>query len=278
MPFVLAACGLLIAALALLLIGIPGGGGKGGGPLSPVAEAAEHTASVPGARFEGTGSGTFGTGSVQMTFEGAFNSVTGRSRMDMQIQSTSPPAVSTTMTGIQDGAVVYMSSPLFAGQLPDGASWMKLDFSDLGDAAATSAQSAGAVDARQLLEELRSVAPGARVVGTERVRGVRTTRYAATIDPALQAEQLREAGNDEAAALIEQGPPPTVGVWVDRKHLVRRMSLTLPITLPGQPGEQIEMTFDIFGFGATPAIEPPPSDDVFDATELGKQMLDAETG
>ena len=70
MPFVLAACGLLIAALALLLIGIPGGGGKGGGPLSPVAEAAEHTASVAGARFEGTGSGSFGTGSVQMSFDG----------------------------------------------------------------------------------------------------------------------------------------------------------------------------------------------------------------
>lgn len=56
------------------------------------------------------------------------------------------------------------------------------------------------------------------------------------------------------------------------------MSLVLPITLPGQPGGQVEMTFDVFGFGATPAIEPPPSDDAFDATELSKQILDAETG
>ena len=51
-PFVLAACGLLIAAVALLLFGIPGGSDRGG-PLSPIAEAAEHTASVPGARFSG---------------------------------------------------------------------------------------------------------------------------------------------------------------------------------------------------------------------------------
>ena len=85
----LAACGLLIAAVALLLFGIPGGAERGG-PLSPIAEAAEHTASVPGARFRGTGSGSFGTGSVQMSSTGAFNGQTGRSQMDMQMQATGP--------------------------------------------------------------------------------------------------------------------------------------------------------------------------------------------
>jgi hypothetical protein len=276
-PFVLAACGLLIAAVALLLFVLPGGSG-GGGPLSPIAEAAEHTASVPGARFSGTGSGSFGGGSLQMQFDGAFNGQTGRSQMQMQMQATGPQPISTSISAVQDGSVVYMNSPLFAGQLPNGASWMKLDFSGLAGAAALSAQSTGDLDARQMLQQLQSVAPGAQVVGTERVRGVRTTRYSGTIDPQLEADELRDAGNDEAAALVEASGSPTVDVWVDRRHLVRRMSMTIPVGIPGQPPAQMAMTFDVYDFGAAPAIDLPPSGDVYDATELTKGILDGESG
>ena len=194
--------------------------------------------------------------------------------MQMQMQATGPQPISTSMSAVQDGSVVYMNSPLFAGQLPNGASWMKLDFSGLAGAAALSAQSTGDLDARQMLQQLQSVAPGAQVVGTERVRGVRTTRYSGTIDPQLEADELRDAGNDEAAALVEASGSPTVDVWVDRKHLVRRMSMTIPVGIPGQPPAQMAMTFDVYDFGAAPAIDLPPSGDVFDATELSKGILD----
>ena len=129
-----------------------------------------------------------------------------------------------------------------------------------------------------MLQQLQSVGPGAQVVGTERVRGVRTTRYSGTIDTQLEADELRDAGNDEAAALVEASGSPTVDVWVDRRHLVRRMSMTLPVGIPGQPPAQMAMTFDVYDFGAAPAIDLPPSGEVFDATELSKGILEGETG
>ena len=64
-----------------------------------------------------------------MQFDGAFNGQTGRSQMQMQMQmqATGPQPISTSMSAVQDGSAIYMNSPLFAGQLPNGASWMKLD-------------------------------------------------------------------------------------------------------------------------------------------------------
>ena len=136
-----------------------------------------------------------------MQFDGAFNGQTGRSQMQMQMQATGPQPISTSISAVQDGSVVYMNSPLFAGQLPNGASWMKLDFSGLPGAAALSAQSTGDLDARQMLRQLQSVGPGAQVVGTERVRGVRTTRYSGTIDSAARGRRAprrreRRGGGD----------------------------------------------------------------------------------
>jgi hypothetical protein len=271
----LVGCLVVVAAVVMLLVGIPGGGGGAGGPLSPVAQAAERTASVGGARFSGTGTGSFSGASIQMTFDGEFNGQADRSRIEMQVQASGGQPVMTTMTGVMDGSVMYMSTPLFAGQLPDGAEWMRLDLADFG----SEREPAAGMDARQMLQELRAVAPGARAVGAGRVRGAKTTHWTATIDPALQAQELRDAGNDAAADLIEQGGAPSVvEVWIDNKDLIRRMKAKVPFALPGQPAQQLTMSFEIYDFGATPAIEVPAEQDVFDATALSQQALEAATG
>jgi hypothetical protein len=173
---------------------------------------------------------------------------------------------------------MYMSSPAFAAGLPDGASWMKLDMSEfLGEQEGPAGVSS--MDARAVLGQLQMVSDDARTVGIERVRGVITTHYAATIDPGLQAEQLREAGQELGAELIErQGGAASVGVWVDRDGLVRRTTMTIPFGLVGGPGAQVSMTMDFFGFGAVPDIEVPPEDATFDATELGRQVLEDTLG
>ena len=69
-----------------------------------------------------------------------------------------------------------------------------------------------------------------------------------------------------------------VDVWIDRKDLVRRMEMTIPFAIPGQPASQLTMSFEIYDFGAAPRIEVPPADDVFDATELTEQALEAAVG
>jgi hypothetical protein len=255
-------------------------GSPGGTPLSPIAEAAERTSNLDGAHFSGTGSSTAAGFEMTMSFGGVYDAE-GRSRMRMEVQSVAAPqaaAMMNPLVAVQDGLTMYMSSPAFAAGLPDGASWMKLDMSEfLGEGEAPAA--VNSMDARAVLGQLEMVSNDARTVDTERVRGAVTTHYAATIDPELQAEQLRDAGQELGAELIEnQGGAASVEVWVDRDGLVRRTAMTIPFELLGGPGAQMSMTMDFFGFGATPEIEVPPEEATFDATELGRQVLEEALG
>ena len=72
-----------------------------------------------------------------------------------------------------------------------------------------------------------------------------------------------------------QGGPVSVEVWIDRAGLVRRTAMTVPFELMGGPGASMSMTMDFFNFGIEPEIEIPADEAVFDATELGKEVLEA---
>jgi hypothetical protein len=265
----------LIAAIGLLLT-MPGGSSTTSTPLSPIAKAAERTAALPGGRFTGTGTGTFPDGSMTMAFDGVYNGTADRSRVDMNAQLTGATSLSMSMSAIQDGVVTYMASPLFGDQLPNGAHWLKLDLSEFGAGAFEGVGSAGAVNGRQILDSLRAVSADARAVGTERVRGVSTTEYAATIDAGLQAQQLRDAGVDDALAdTVEQAGPSAVSVWIDDKGMVRRTDLSMPLAVPGQPPAQMSMSLEYYDFVITPDIQVPPEEDTFDATELSKLALES---
>jgi hypothetical protein len=268
-----------LAVAALLALGLRDGS-SGGTPLSPIAEAAERTSELARGRFAGTGRATGSGLDMTMSFSGTYDE--GRSQLRMDFQTPAAPQVAAMMnplTAVQDGLTMYMSSPVFSGQLPDGASWLKMDLSEFVAEPSGGPSSFGSVDARAVLGQLEKVSGDARIVGKERVRGVICTRYGATIDPQLQAEQLRDAGNDLAAELIErQAGGSSVDVWVDRKGLVRRTAMAVPFALPGGPAGQMSMTIDLFGFGAVPEIEVPPEDATFDATELGREMLEETLG
>jgi len=91
--------------------------------------------------------------------------------------------------------------------------------------------------------------------------------------------QLREAGNDVAADLIEgQSELATVDVWIDRKGLVRRTAMTTGFQLAGTAGTSMSMTMDFYDFGAAPKIGVPSELDTFDATELALQGLQGLEG
>jgi hypothetical protein len=248
--------------------------------LSPIAEAAERTSELAGGHFAGTGSATGSGIDMTMSFSGTYEE--DRTQMRMYFQAPTAPQVAAMMnpfTAVQDGLTMYMSTPFFSGQLPDGASWLKLDLSEFVAESSSGPSSFGSMDARAVLGQLEMVSDDARTVGKERIRGVICTRYAATIDPHLQAEQLRDAGNDLAAELIErQAGHSSVDVWVDRKGLVRRTAMAVPFGLPGGPTGQMSMTMDFFGFGAVQEIEVPPEDATFDATDLGLETLEETLG
>ncbi len=251
---------------AVLLLSLRGGDSPTGGPLSPVAEAAERTAQSTGAQVVGTGEVTASGVSMTMGFSGAFSADGERATMTYEVRSSTLPAAAAQMGPMEmivDEGVVYVSSPAFAPVL-GGKNWMKMDFSEFAPDA-----SASSLDAQLLLNQLNATGPNPQVVGNERVRGTKTKRYTATIDPQLQAEQLRELGEDEAAELVEQqATSTTVDVWIDNDGLVRRMAMAVPFDAVGGSGARMQMTMDFFDFGTEPTIALPPEDQVMDASEL----------
>jgi hypothetical protein len=68
-----------------------------------------------------------------------------------------------------------------------------------------------------------------------------------------------------------------VDVWVDAHRLVRRMTIALSLPSEGQR-LQIRMTIELFGFGATAPVTPPPVAETYDATNTALAGLGASGG
>jgi hypothetical protein len=232
--------------------------------------------SLPGVRVSGTGSVTGPGVTMQMRFSGEFSGVDDVSTMQADLQTNvASPAVDqlSPMVVVQDGLTMYMTAPIFAGQLPDGKSWMKLDLSEI---VSLPEEQAGTPDARAMLEQLQA-AGDVTEVGKERIRGVKATRYNTTVDSAQAAAEARAQGDDLAAQIIEQSPGiSTSDVWVDRRGYVIRMATEVPFSMAGGAGAQMSMTMDFHDFGIEPRIDIPADDEAFDATDLALEGIEAE--
>jgi hypothetical protein len=258
-PFLIlgAATVVVLAAFALFTL-LTGDDDGGAGPFSPVAEAAEKTANLPGARIDGNATVSSAAATMNLHISGAFNAEENRSTMQMDLQSNTPlpgGVAITPMTIVQDGTTMYMTAPVFSGQLPDGKSWMKLDMGEVLDEELLEQQSS--TDPRAMLKQL--AAEGAVTpVGTERIQGAKTTRYTVALPSAL-----------------EQGPGTSNSdVWVDKRGYVRRVTMSMPFGAFAGSGTQMAMTMDFFDYGAEPDIVPPPDDQTFDATEMLSEGAD----
>jgi len=264
--------GVLVVA-ALLLASQQGSGGGGGGPLNAIAEAAVKTQAEGGGRAF-----------MRATIAGGELSkpivMTGRLGYDADGMSSGTISFPNPKTGkvvkmeaVQDKAHVYMRSSLF-GTLPEGREWMGLDLS-FGDEIETPVP--GGSDAKGELELLEKVSGGVDEVGKEKVRGVMTTRYRGRISVSDNAKRLRELGADTLASDVEKvGSPVQIEAWIDSKGLVRRMAVAQ--TKPGEEGKApvtVDMRIDFFDFGYEPEIEVPDSSEVFDATSITQEQIDA---
>lgn len=281
----------LVIVAALLLVLIEGGQDEESGQVlevTPLSKAANKTAGYPGARmlFDATYELPADAGTMTMRGEGAFNNETGLGQVTMRIvdvpsavEAQLPPGsreVEEVVESSPERNAMYMRSDLYGSALPDGAEWMMID---LGDQVSSQSQN---LDPSAQLEQLRDVSDFSRL-GREDVRNVATTHYSATIDQRAQVERLRDQGEDEAADSLEQvldaeivGETLEMEVWVDNEDVVRRYTVALPFSMGvGDPSDStMEMTVDLFDFGAKPKIELPPERDVYDATDLAQLQID----
>jgi len=243
-------------------------------PLNPVAAAAERTQAEPGARFTMKALYTSPELPRPMTAtgHGAYNSETGLSAMTMNMELPQLGQMKMEMVG--DGTTMYMRMDKMLGQLPGGKEWLEVDpFGGVSEEELM----AGGGDAESSLQML-AASGGVEEMGREKVRGVPTRRYRATVDLAAVSGLLRDEGKDELADQFDEyvamaPSAPTVEVSIDAKEIVRRFRMVMEMpSEDGSPAMTMDMRMELFAFGAEPEIELPDSSLVFDASALQEQL------
>jgi hypothetical protein len=281
-----------LAAAAVIAVSSSGCGSTSA-VLDPVAQAADATSLVGGAHMAIAMQVSAGTLPAPLTIsgEGFFNYKTheGTLSMDMtgvpSTSGTNLPSGSLHMEELFKSSAVYVGSPLFAGKLPGGAQWMKIDIGKVGQAAGFDVQqlAGGQSNPAQFLEYLKASGGTVTAVGHELVRGVTTTHYKGAIDLNKIADVLPSANRDQLRAAIAKLTAQTgsssipVDVWVDGHRLVRRITMAFAIA-SGPQKAQTRMTIELFKFGSTPAVTPPPQAEVYDATQATLSALSSTGG
>jgi hypothetical protein len=263
--------GLIAIALALILLAR---GGSAGGTNAMV-EAAKKTAKISGAKMamevtysaEGSPTSIVGTGS------GSYNAKTGLSEANLSVPI--PGQATLSMESVGNARVVYMRSPMFAGQLPPGVEWLGLE-PLLGRSEETAFGSDGSPQSSmQMMQAVGSV----EKLGRQTVRGHLTTRYKGDVDASKAASFLADNGEKSLAkeyeAIAEKGTDKIeFEAWIDRRGLARQLREV--VELPAVDGHSLtmDMRMQFYDFGAKPKIALPAKHLVLDETP----MLRAELG
>jgi hypothetical protein len=101
-------------------------------------------------------------------------------------------------------------------------------------------------------------------IGSERVRGEPTTRYAVTLDAAKVDAQVPE----ELQRFAEESGlafPKPADVWIDQQGRLRKIQYTLTMKVPDgefQGPMTIETTMELYDFGVSVDVTPPPANQV----------------
>jgi hypothetical protein len=119
-----------------------------------------------------------------------------------------------------------------------------------------------------MLKKLLTGADSVSNEGQEVLDGVPTTHYRArlSLEHAFSEMPSSERGLMQK---ILGGAGVPVDVWIDGRHLVRRVTVSVAINSPTGPALQATFTADITGYGPQPRPTPPPADQVTDATSIG---------
>lgn len=171
------------------------------------------------------------------------------------------------------GDVTYMKFPFFTAFLGADTEWVSMPAEDGDDVADDMGPGTTPSDPGEILDSFSEAEGAVEVIGEEEVRGIPTTHYLLLIDESWH-EKL---SSDELDELEEQGfAAGTVlplNLWIGEDGLVHRMSMELDGSEfeegSDRDFESMTMTFDLFDFGESITIEPPPADQVTDIEDLG---------
>jgi hypothetical protein len=253
----------------------------GSGVVNPIAEAAQRTAAMPGARLklEVTYSSAASSRTVTGTGDGVYDGRTGRS--DVQMTMALPDGSSIWVEALGDDRETFTRSSTLEPLLPPGKLWLGmqplLGHEPLGGMGS-------GPGARGILDELKAGGADIEEVDHQSVSGHPATRYRTTIDPSREADIAAAAGDRALAreyeAIAEQVPDPIqVEVWVDDHGLARLVDLQQKLpTASGGPDLTVDTRMEFFDFGHKSKIPWPPRRKVFDYTPVLRAELGLEDG
>lgn len=268
-----------VAALALGACGTGSGtqsqrhGATRTTPLELVAASADRTAAAKTSKLALDMSVT-GSDAVTISGDGDLDYVTARARLDLNVSNASN-GVNARISERLVGNAVYLDmsgiAPSGFDRALGGRRWLKVDIGDdaLRRAGFGDTSALGSSDPSQILQALRGVAD-VREVGHDDVRGVDTTHYAADVD--LQkaiASTPSQDRNDARRALGMLGSTTIpLDVWVDAQGRARRLTVHADTSTFGTSGSAFTMTVEVYDFGTSVDVQPPPADDTIDLTAL----------
>jgi hypothetical protein len=196
-----------------------------------------------------------------MSGSGDFSNHPNLGRLTMSVTGPRPA----TMQAILTGTRIYLTSDLFRGTLPDGKTWLSLDFGKAGKALGVDMNALGAPAPTTTLAQLKASGK-VKTVGHATVDGVATTHYSATIDPDRIAKVSSALHVDVSYAPVD--------VWVDGKGLVRKLHIAAVESAHDSVPESVtDMTMTLSRYGERVAVRPPPAYDTFDTTDLAASLL-----
>jgi len=166
------------------------------------------------------------------------------------------------------GNILYMQ---FKGVNIGPKPWLKLDLVALGKKAGIDVASLSQFeqnDPASTLSYLQGVSGDVTEAGTEKIRGVQTTKYTATVDLKRAMDKVPakiRPSFQHILKLIGTSTLP-IEVWIDDAGRTRRLhySMDMSHVKGADQGASIDITMDLFDFGAPVHVTAPPASQVAD--------------
>jgi outer membrane lipoprotein-sorting protein len=253
------------AACAVAAAGCGGGSGVTG---DPVADAATFTSNSGTMKTTFAATVTVGGRAVQMTGTGEQSLKDGSALLNAKAQGTQVRMIAV-------GHTIYLNTPEISKQA--GKPWAKIDLQKALAGKGIDLSSLSGVqpsDASDQLSTLKAASgDNTKRVGSETIKGVKTTHYHATIDLNLLPKRVKPSQRVAAQQTVQRlikltgASKVPVDVWIDAKRHVRQERYVQHQSFGGRPGT-MDMTIGFSDYGAPVSIHPPPSGDVKDITKL----------
>ena len=248
----------LVALAVLLAFLLDTGSSRSLLPSSPVSLAAREVGGAPGFRFVLRVSGVVDGARTASTTTGA---VAQRPALDASLLTR---ASGTSVATVLVYPYQYVQSPTAT------RTWYRIDLRTV-DSSLSLANLPAPADPTDLVDLLRAAGTVARTGGAT-VRGVATTRYRAVVElarygAAVPAAQRAAAGRAaDALERLTGSKTLPVDVWVDARHRIRRLALSLSARCDAHGTISESITMDLFDYAFQAPVAAPPAHEVRDIT------------